>query len=519
MALRPANKTGIHRKGRNGRKGKQKKNLCIFQTFVCAFPLRPLRPLRWMPGFVFGFPALLCASLRLCGEGLVTRGTLISSLILLSFIGIRDSTGQTMRTRLLFIFLLSSITAFGWQPGPSTMAQSADNIVANYRRVIVLMEDDPSLDAAKKERAVILARMLFEQNEENLEGLRAEPVNGSTPAVQKRIVDDIAALARINALYEKELGQVFDRIRVRGMSVRREAWDKYLADIKTKYQRDGIFKEYEALLPVEETRGGGTNKKKRNPNVLDGTELPARTLLLTFDDGPHPRYTDEILAVLKKYNLQGVFFQVGHNIGTVGADGKVTLGKGAAASTRILEAGSSLGNHSFNHPLLPKMDAAGYTKEIGDTDKLLKVVLKGDPVLFRPPYGAENDGILNLVVSNNMKSMIWNIDSMDWADPVAASVAQRVLKEIDKQGRGVILFHDIHRRALDALPGLIEAFQKQGYRFASWNGTGFAVSDARGVETVALPKTPDTSAPYRESWAAVIGIDDYQKWPRLRYAA
>ncbi len=461
-----------------------------------------------------------------------------------------------MRTRLLFIFLLSSITAFGWQPGPSTVAQSADNIVANYRRVIVLMEDDPSLDAAKKERTVILARMLFEQNEENLEGLRAavvsdpaklsafldrletgpdyhdadklafrdlledlnaEPVNGSTPAVQKRSVDDIAALAKINALYEEELGHVFDRIRVRGMSVRREAWDKYLADIKIKYQRNGILKEYEALLPVEETRGGGTSKKKRNPNVLDGTELPPKTLLLTFDDGPHPRYTDEILAVLKKYNLQGVFFQVGHNIGTVSADGKVTLGKGAAASTRILEAGSSLGNHSFNHPLLPKMDAAGYTKEIGDTDKLLKVVLKGDPVLFRPPYGAENDGILNLVVSNNMKSMIWNIDSMDWADPVAASVAQRVLKEIDKQGRGVILFHDIHRRALDALPGLIEDLQKQGYRFASWNGTGFSVGDARGMQTVSVPKTAEP--PYRESWAAVIGIDNYQKWPRLRYAA
>jgi len=462
---------------------------------------------------------------------------------------------QTMRTRLLYIILFGSMAAFG-QPGQTSVVQTADNVVANYRKVIVLMEDDPSLDAAKKERTVILARMLFEQNEENLEGLRAavvsDPVKlsafldqletgpdyhdadklafrdlledlnsessqGPAPAVRKRIADDIAALAKINALYEKELGQVFDRMRVRGMSVRREAWEKYLADIRTKYQRDGILKEYEALLPAEETRGGGANKKKRNPNVLDGTELPPKTLLLTFDDGPHPRYTDEILAVLKKYNLEGVFFQVGHNIGTVGADGKVTLGKGAAASARILEAGSSLGNHSYTHPLLPKMDVAGYTKEITDTDKLLKVVLKGDPVLFRPPYGAENDGILNLVVSNNMKSMIWNIDSMDWADPVAASVAQRVLKEIDKQGRGVILFHDIHRRALDALPGLIEDLQKRGYRFASWNGTGFSVSDARGVQTVSVPKAAEP--PYRESWAAVIGIDNYQKWPRLRYAA
>lgn len=461
-----------------------------------------------------------------------------------------------MRTRLLSVFLFSSIAAFGLQPAQVSVSQTADNVVTNYRKVIVLMEDDPSLDAAKKDRAVILARMLFEQNIESLESLHAavvadpaqlsafldrletgpdyhdadklvfrdlledlnaEAVKGSTPAMQKRIADDIAALAKINALYEKELGQVFDRIRVRGMSVRREAWGKYLADIKTKYQRDGILKEYEAMLPAEEIRGGGSVKKKRNPNVLDGTELPPKTLLLTFDDGPHPRYTDEILAVLKKYNLEGVFFQVGHNIGTVGTDGKVTLGKGAAASARILEAGSSLGNHSFNHPLLPKMDAAGYTKEITDTDKLLKVVLRGDPVLFRPPYGAENDGILNLVVSNNMKSMIWNIDSMDWADPVAASMAQRVMKEIDKQGRGVILFHDIHRRALDALPGLIENLQKQGYRFASWNGTGFSVGDARGAQTVSVAKA--AKPPYRESWAAVIGIDNYQKWPRLRYAA
>jgi len=133
------------------------------------------------------------------------------------------------------------------QQSESSVARVANEIVANFRRVIVLMEDDPSLDAAKKERTVILARMLFEQDVENLEGLRAsvvadpvklsafldrletssdyhdadklafrdlledlnaEPVRGATPAIQKRIADDIAALAKINALYEKELGQV-----------------------------------------------------------------------------------------------------------------------------------------------------------------------------------------------------------------------------------------------------------------------------------------------------------------------
>ncbi|MBZ5524476.1 MAG: polysaccharide deacetylase family protein [Acidobacteriia bacterium] len=451
----------------------------------------------------------------------------------------------------LFLCLIPGHTQ---QASPSVTGM-ADEVVGNYRRIIVLMEDDASIDAAKKDRITTLARMLFEQNLERLAGLHggigadraqldsfldhlessadyhdadklafrelledlaAELPKDAPDALKKRIADDIAALEQIQALYQKELGQVFDRIRTRGMPVRREAWERYLASIKTKYQRDQILKEYENLLPVEDTRGGG--KKKRNPNVLDGSELPPKTLLLTFDDGPHARYTDAILEVLKKYQIHAVFFEVGNNIGSVGADGKVTLGRGAAASARILQSGSALGNHSYTHALLPKLDATGYTKEIDNTDRLLKEVLKSDPTIFRPPYGAQNDGILGVVEGSKMKSMVWNIDSMDWADPVPNSVAQRVLKQVAQHGRGVILFHDIHRRALDALPGLIENFQKQGYRFASWNGNGFQVSDARGVETVALPK-PGAAAPYRESWAAVIGIDAYQKWPRLSYAA
>ena len=461
-----------------------------------------------------------------------------------------------MRLKPLLAVCVASLFLCPLRGHAQQAANTADEIVGNFRKIIVLMEDDASIDGPKKERITTIARMLFEQNLERMASLQAGM--GNTPAklnsfldhletsadyhdadklafrelledlaadlpkdapgaLKNRIADDIAALEQIQALYQKELSHVFDRIRTRGMPVRREAWESYLASIKAKYQRDQLLKEYQGLLPVEETRG--TGKKKRDPNVLDGTELPPKTLLLTFDDGPHPRYTDAILEVLKKYKLQAIFFQVGHNIGTVGADGKLTLGRGAAASTRILQSGSSLGNHSYTHPLLPKMDAAGYTREIDNTGKLLKEVLKSDAVLFRPPYGAQNAGILGVVEVDKMKSMIWNIDSMDWADPVPNSVAQRVLKEVEQQDRGVILFHDIHRRALDALPGLIEALQKQGYRFASWNGTGFSVNDARGVETVTLPKTPDTATPYRESWAAEIGIDDYQKWPRLRYAA
>ena len=456
------------------------------------------------------------------------------------------------------VLLLSSAYGFA---AIADAGQQADEIVAAYRKIIVLTSDQESLDQITRDHIAILGKMLFQENEERISGLSASlsgdqaALNGfldrleknpdyhdadklvfrdmlddlaaavaenksSNAALKKRVADDLTALNQIQALYQKELARVFDQFRTRGMPVRREAWETYLAFIQQKYQRAQILKEYEPVLAAmsDETRGAGGARKKKPSDELFGTELPPKTLLLTFDDGPHPRYTDKILEILKKYNLHAVFFEVGRNVGAVGSDNTVKLTPTAAASYRILASGSALGNHSYTHALLPKLKPEGYSNEINETNQVLKYVLKSDPVLFRPPYGARNDGILQVVKADNLKSMIWNIDSMDWADPVPNSIAQRVLKEIDHEGRGIILFHDIHSRAIEVLPSLIETLQQAGYRFASWNGSGFSVNDSRGVaQTVALPKTNEP--PYRESWAAIIGIDNYQKWPRLRYAA
>ncbi|HTD23915.1 MAG TPA: polysaccharide deacetylase family protein [Terriglobales bacterium] len=454
------------------------------------------------------------------------------------------------------VFLLCPLYALSPADQPD-LAQQADDIVAGFRKIIILTSDSSSLDDITRERVSMLGKMLFQQNEERLSALsvtlssdptklgvfldRLEsnpdyhdadklifrdllddltanlPQDKNSQPLKKRIAEDQAALDQIQALYQKELAKVFDQFQARGMPVRREAWEKYLAFIRQKYQREEILKEHEADLPEDETRGGGRTHSKKNRDELFGTELPPKTLLLTFDDGPHPRYTAQILEILKKYNLQAVFFEVGRNLGTVADDGTITLTKTADESYHILEAGSSIGNHSYTHALLPKLSRAKYSYEIETTNKLLKYILKDDPVLFRPPYGARNQGILQEVQSDKLKSMIWNIDSMDWADPVPNSVAQRVLQQVDHEGRGIILFHDIHRPAVEALPSLIETLQKAGYRFASWNGTGFSVSDSRGIQTIALPKPSEPS--YRESWAAIIGIDNYQKWPKLRYAA
>ena len=349
-----------------------------------------------------------------------------------------------------------------------------------------------------------------------MDGLVSVPAEQAPSApLRKRIASDAASLERIHTLYQAEVSQILSALQGRGMAVHREAWERYIAFLKTKYDREAILREFDAQLPPAESRGGAAAKSKLE---IFGTELPPKTVALTFDDGPHPRYTDQVLAILKKYGLHAVFFEIGKNVGTDNDKNEVKLGPGAVISNRILESGSFLGNHTYTHPVLPKLDQADLTKEIDYTSAILTQVLKTPPVLFRPPYGAANENILTEIQADKMKTVIWNVDSEDWADPVPNSVAQRVITEVEKEQRGIILFHDIHKVGLEALPVVIDTLKAEGYNFVTWNGTAFGAAETRGDQPEAAVPPPAVQ-PYRESWAAIIGIDDYVNWQKLQYAA
>jgi len=435
-----------------------------------------------------------------------------------------------------------------------------DDIVASYRKIIVLMDNAAALDEGNRERVRTAAWILFEKNRERLDqleqDLRTDTASKESPLaaaflarlesnsdyrdadklvfrdvldglatapaeevssvpLRKRIGDDAAAVEQIQALYQKEISQVFAGLQARGMAVHREAWEHYVEFLKTRYNRERILRESASQLPPAESRGGAAARSKLE---ISGAELPLKTVALTFDDGPHPRYTDQVLAILKKYGLHAVFFEIGRNIGTVNDKSEVTLGPTAAASYRILESGSTIGNHTYTHPVLPKLDQTDFNREIDSTSTILTYVLKSPPVLFRPPYGAANAEILSEIQSDKMKTVIWNVDSEDWADPVPNSVTQRVISEVEKAQRGIILFHDIHKVGIDALPVVIETLQADGYKFVSWNGTAFAPAESRGDQPEAAA-APPAAQPYRDSWAAIIGIDDYVNWQKLQYAA
>jgi len=335
--------------------------------------------------------------------------------------------------------------------------------------------------------------------------------DSSLPAVKlhQRIGEDLDALDEIERNYNQEITRIFSRFeRTRAIALKREKWDDYVAHLRKHYDREAILRDFGVIEPYPMSM-------KDSEREIFGHGLPRKTVVLTFDDGPHRAHTDEIVAILKRYDVPGVFFEVGRNIGSVDADGKVKLGAMAGISRQLMADGYAVGNHSLTHAQLSRTSGDALRQQVLDTDVLLRQVGDKRAPLFRFPYGARNAEGLQLLNEAGLKSIMWNIDSMDWADPVPESIVQRVLAQVEREQRGIILFHDIHDRAVKALPQILDKLIADGYQFAGWNGRDFSVSRARS--TAASEATVTTG--YEKSWAIVIGIDDYASWPKLEYAS
>ncbi|OYU43676.1 MAG: polysaccharide deacetylase, partial [Burkholderiales bacterium PBB4] len=455
---------------------------------------------------------------------------------------------------------------------PKPTLASLQSVLASYRKIIVLFGDEKTLGANERTLANQVGQSLFHENRQRVVDLEtslgalvghASPArfeaissvldyiesgaglfdadrlafreilrslqqqvaaDSSLPAIKlhKRIGEDLDALAEIERNYEKEIRLVFGRFETRAIDLKRERWEDYLANLKKLYNREQILKDFGVVLPYPAPKDPPAASKSKTKNEDEGEvfghSLPAKTIVLTFDDGPHGVYTAEIAAILKQYNAPGIFFQVGTNLGAIGADGKTKLIPKADVSRKLLAAGHTLANHSMTHAQLSKRSGDTLKPEILGTDELLKAVAARRSPLFRFPYGARNEEGLAILDSAHLRSVMWNIDSLDWADPVPSSIVDRVLKTVEKEGRGIVLFHDIHERTVKALPALMDRLVADGYQFAGWDGTGFSVP--KGSPAPASNAAPVAMSPgYSDSWAIVIGIDDYAKWPKLQYAA
>lgn len=181
--------------------------------------------------------------------------------------------------------------------------------------------------------------------------------------------------------------------------------------------------------------------------------LPNGQFAFTFDDGPHPSNSKKILDILDNFGVKATYFAIGRNVNAYPNIAKETMDRG-----------HSYGSHSMNHLNLPKQSNHTIIKEIiGGHDLVVKTVGKNFP-FFRYPYGARTKWMKSLLKENKLSSFLWNIDTLDWKYKNPEVLYNNIIKQINTQKGGIILFHDIHPQTVTVLPRVLNYIQSNQYK-------------------------------------------------------
>ncbi|MGW4231900.1 polysaccharide deacetylase family protein [Streptomyces sp. NPDC004980] len=182
-------------------------------------------------------------------------------------------------------------------------------------------------------------------------------------------------------------------------------------------------------------------------------ELGADAMVLSFDDGPDPRYTPDILATLRRYGVRAMFFVCGE----MAADNQDLL-------REMADDGHVVGNHSWSHPLIPKLSRSGIRDELGSTSEVIEKTLGSPPLWYRAPYGAWNRNSFEIGAEMGMEPMAWTVDTLDWTTPGTATIVRRV--ERGAAPGVVVLSHDAggnRSQSVAALRRYLPALIADGY--------------------------------------------------------
>lgn len=195
-------------------------------------------------------------------------------------------------------------------------------------------------------------------------------------------------------------------------------------------------------------------RENHSGRVFTHAQTTRRVVALTIDDGPDPAYTPRVLDILNHYGAHATFFEEGKMVRLY-----------PELARRTLREGHVIGNHTFNHPYIERMDRRGVQNEIDGCEQAITAATGMHTGLFRPPRGAWNPTIFAEVERHNSRIILWSVALEHEATPTPQQMADRVLSQI-RPGY-IILMHDgvypPRESSVRALPILLEGLRKQGY--------------------------------------------------------
>lgn len=209
--------------------------------------------------------------------------------------------------------------------------------------------------------------------------------------------------------------------------------------------------------------------------AVPGSQILGKTLVrgpaaggriaLTFDDGPAPPFTEQILDILRDHKVPATFFVCGKNVEQY-----------PDIVRRLHRELHTIGNHTYSHPFLYFKSRARMAEEIDRTQAAIERVTGTRPQLFRPPYGARWFGLFDVLADRGLKVVQWSAPSFDWKKKNQATDVARLT--LQRLGAGsILLMHDGREprsrdgvdasKTVEALPAIIEGARRAGLRFVS----------------------------------------------------
>lgn len=188
------------------------------------------------------------------------------------------------------------------------------------------------------------------------------------------------------------------------------------------------------------------------PSQLNRADDAKRLVTFTFDDGPTPEVTPEILSILKKHRVKATFFVIGKYL-----DGDSGRAKAVRRSLKkVVAAGHLVGNHSWSHANLALLSPFEVTQEIDRSAEIIEKNTGTKPVLFRPPYGLLDDFGERAVRERDLDLLLWSVEAQDMKRNDVDKMFEEMVIQLDYKEGGIVLLHDVKSSAPILLKRLLE---------------------------------------------------------------
>jgi peptidoglycan-N-acetylglucosamine deacetylase len=190
-------------------------------------------------------------------------------------------------------------------------------------------------------------------------------------------------------------------------------------------------------------------------------EVPTsqKAVAITFDDGPNPTYTPQVLEIFSEAKGKVTFFMIGEQ-----------MKNHPEVVKQVAALGHEIGNHTFTHPKLSLLSTTECLEEIERTERLIEELAGRKPVVFRPPYLDYSEDTVSLLQQKGYPTMIGalNLEAQDWEQPGARHILEKS-RDAVKNG-SILIFHDGYgdrSQTIEAIRMLVSELTAQGYQFVT----------------------------------------------------